>query len=129
MLRTSNWSTLQLLCAEETDMCSYCFKHCPCVLNFLIGSEPKVPRCIENFLVKVGSQLVLRNKTCLQQASWKISQRKLLHNKCCWVNWPTERIITLVQVFCTSLNSNTYQTKYRLSVDKSAGLVKLVNYI
>ena len=30
-----------------------------------------------------------------------------------------------VQVFCTSLNGYTYETKYRLYGDKSAGLVKL----
>ena len=30
-----------------------------------------------------------------------------------------------VQVFCISLNRNTYGTKYRLSRDKSSGLVKL----
>ena len=30
-----------------------------------------------------------------------------------------------VQVFCASLNVNTYGTKYNLSWDMSAGLVKL----
>ena len=37
------------------------------------------------------------------------------------------QIDLFVQVFCTSLNGNTYRTKYQLSRDKSAGLVKLAN--
>ena len=32
---------------------------------------------------------------------------------------------TFVQVFCTSLNGNTYGTKYQLSKDRSAGMAKL----
>ena len=34
-----------------------------------------------------------------------------------------------LQVFCTGLNGNTYGTKYPLSGDKSAGLIKLAKLI
>ena len=34
-------------------------------------------------------------------------------------------ILYFVHIFCTSLNGNTYGTKYQFSGEKSAGVVKL----